>query len=66
MIFLLCLVVGSAIVLWFLEECPLEGALEMRRLVKQSYDNERKRRMHRSPAYTRCGWRPDCGLKRRG
>lgn len=54
MIFLLCLMIGGLLT-WFLEEYPWEEELEMRRLIKESRENERKRVMHRK-SYGQCGW----------
>lgn len=53
MILLLCLIVGVLSLTWFIEEYP-EEELEIRRLVKQSCENENNRTRHRSAAYTKC------------
>ncbi len=57
MILLLFLIIGCLLLTWFLEEYP-EEELEIRRLVKQSRENERRRMRHRSATYIKCGWRP--------
>ncbi len=58
MIFILCVMFGGLLLTWFLEDFPWEEELEMRRLIKQSRENERRRMRHRGTAYTQCGWRP--------
>lgn len=57
MIFLLCLMIGGLLLTWFLENYPWEEKLEMRRLVKESHKNERRRMAHRN-SYCQCGWIP--------
>lgn len=57
MIFLLCLMIGGLLLTWFLEEYPWEEELEMRRLIKESRENERRRMMHRK-SFGQCGWMP--------
>lgn len=58
MIFILCVMFGGLLLTLFLEDFPWEEELEMRRLIKQSRENERRRMRHRGTAYTQCGWRP--------
>lgn len=58
MIFILCVMIGGLLLTWLLEDFAWEEELEMRRLVKQSRENERRRMRHRRTAYTQCGWRP--------
>ena len=57
MIFLLCLMIGGLLLTWFLEDYPWKEELEMRRLIKESRENER-RRMIRRNSYGQCGWMP--------
>lgn len=57
MIFLLCLMIGGLLLTWFLEDYIWEEELEMRRLVKESRKNERRRMMHRN-SYCQYGWIP--------
>lgn len=57
MIFLLCLTIGGLLLIWFLDDYLLEEELEMRRLIKESHENERRRMMHRN-SYAQCGWIP--------
>lgn len=57
MIFLLCLMIGGALLIWFLEGSLLEEELELRRLIKESRENELRRMMHRK-FYGQCGWMP--------
>lgn len=57
MIFILCVMFGGLLLTWFLEDFPWEEELEIRRLIKQSRDNERQRMRYRGTAYTQCGWR---------
>jgi len=58
MIFLLIVIFGGMLLTWYIEEGSWEEELEMRRLIKQSRENERRRMRHRGTAYTQCGWRP--------
>ena len=58
MIFILCVMFGGLLLTWVLEDFPWEEELEIRRLIKQSRDNERQRMRYRGTAYTQCGWRP--------
>lgn len=55
MIFLLCLMIGGLLLTWFLENYPWEEELEMRQLIKESRENERRRMMRRN-SYGQCGW----------
>lgn len=64
MIFILCLMIGGMLLTWFLEEYLWEEELEMRRMIKQSRENERRRQRHRGAVYTKCGWTPP--RKKRG
>lgn len=57
MSFLLCLTIGGLLRIWFFEDYPWEEELEMRRIVKESRKNERRRMMHRN-SYCRCGLIP--------
>ena len=57
MIFLLCLMIGGLLLTWFLENYPWEEELEMRQLIKESRENERRRMMRRN-SYGQCGWMP--------
>lgn len=59
MIFMVCLLFGALLLTWFYEDYPWEDELNIRRLIKQSRENERRRMRHRSTAYTQCGWRPE-------
>lgn len=58
MIFLLIVIFGGMLLTWYIEEGSWEEELEMRRLIKQSRENERRRMRHRGTAYIQCGWRP--------
>lgn len=57
MIFLLCLMIGGMLLTWFLEDYPYKEELEMRQLIKESRENERRRMMRRN-SYGQCGWMP--------
>lgn len=57
MIFFLCVIIGSLLLTWLNESCFFEEELEMRRLIKESRENERKR-MIRRKSYGQCGWMP--------
>lgn len=58
MIFLIGLMFACLFLLLWLEKVPWEDELEIRRLIKQSRENERRRARHRKTAYTQCDWRP--------
>lgn len=58
MIFLLIVIFGGLFLTWYLEECPWEEKREIKRLIRESRENERRRMRHRGTAYTRCGWKP--------
>ncbi len=57
MIFPLCFMIGGLLLTWFLEDYFREGKPEMRGLVKESRENERRRMMHRN-SYCQRGWMP--------
>lgn len=57
MIFSLCLMIVGLLLTWFLEDYFREGKPEMRGLVKESRENERRRVVHRN-SYCQCGWMP--------
>lgn len=59
MIFFVCLIFGGLFLTWLVEETPWEEELEIRQLIRQSYENARKRQRHRcNLAYYQCGWKP--------
>ena len=58
MIFLLVLIVAGLLLTWFFEEYPWQEELEMRCLIRESRENERRRMRHRGTKYIQCGWKP--------
>ena len=65
MIFLIVIIFAGLFLTWYIEETPWEEKHMIKRLIRQSYENERRRRLHRGTAYTQCGWKPP-KTKRRG
>lgn len=65
MIFLLVVIFAGLFLVWYMEETPWEEKRMIKQLIKQSYENERRRMRHRGTAYTQCGWKPP-KMKRRG
>lgn len=65
MIFLIVVIFAGLFLTWYIEEAPWEEKRMIKQLIRQSYENERRRRLHRGTAYTQCGWKPP-KTKRRG
>ena len=65
MIFLLCLLFGGLLLTWWLEESDWEERLWIRKMIRESRESERRRRLHRGVKYTQCGWKPPKMKRRR-
>ncbi len=65
MIFLIVVIFAGLFLTWYIEETPWEEKRMIKQLIRQSYENDRRRRLHRGTAYTQCGWKPP-RTKRRG
>lgn len=55
MIFLIVVIFAGLFLTWYIEEAPFEEKRMIKRLIRQSYENERRRRLRRGTAYTQCG-----------